>query len=170
VWRGAYDDPALLARVRLLGNHGGTGPHHHERVGPHVGRNSRLDAIQAAVLLGHAGAVPDRVARRRALAERYDRALPPGFRPLARSAGSPVHQYAVRVADRDAVRARLAERGIETAVYYPRPLQRQPALAGLARGDTPVADRLCAELLALPIHEGLTEEDADRVIAAAIGP
>jgi dTDP-4-amino-4,6-dideoxygalactose transaminase len=160
------DDLDLLERVRRLGNHGAIGPHQHVAIGGHVGRNSRLDAVQAAILLGHAGAVPQRVARRRAVAARYDAELPRAFRPLARSPGSAVHQYAVCVRDRDAVRVRLAEMQVETAIYYPRPLQRQPALAGRARGDTPVADALCAELLALPIHDSLTDVEASRVIEA----
>ncbi len=161
------DDPALLERVRLLGNHGAQGAHYHLPIGQHVGRNSRLDALQAAVLLGHADAVADRVARRVAIAGRYDEALPAAFRPLARSAGSPVHQYAVRIADRDAVRARLRELGIETAIYYPRPLQEQPALAGRARGHTPVAAAMCEALLALPIHDALSDEEVERVVDAA---
>jgi dTDP-4-amino-4,6-dideoxygalactose transaminase len=160
------DDDALLDRVRLLGSHGANEPHHHLPIGRHVGRNSRLDAVQAAVLLGHADRVPDRVARRRAIALRYDAELPRIFRPLSRSPGSPVHQYVARVAGRDAVRARLREKGIETAIYYPRPLQHQPALVGRARGETPVAEALCRAILALPIHEGLTDLDVDRVIRA----
>ncbi|MEZ4240048.1 MAG: DegT/DnrJ/EryC1/StrS family aminotransferase [Myxococcota bacterium] len=151
----AGDDPALLERVRALANHGAVEAHLHHPVGRHVGRASRLDAVGAAVLVGHHAVLAERVARRRALAARYDAGLPAPLRPLARTAGSAVQQYCVRVPApaRDAVRAGLAERGVETAVYYPRPLQRQPALAGCRAAPTPVADALCAELLALPIHD-----------------
>ncbi len=160
------DDPELLSRIRLLGSHGAAGGHHHEPVAGAVGRNSRLDAIQAAVLLGHAPALADRVARRRAIAAAYDAGLPPEIRALRRSPGSPVHQYVVRAPERDRLRHHLAARGIETAVYYPKPLGDQPALRGRARGDTPVARALCGELLALPVHDGLADEDVARVLEA----
>lgn len=163
------DDPELLGRVRRLANHGMDGvPHHHPSVEGVVGRNTRLDAVQAAVLLGHAPRVPDRVARRRAIAARYDAALPPLLRPLPRDEGSPVHQYAVLAADRDRVRSALAELGIETAIYYPTPLHLQPALAARA-ARCPVAERLCGELLAVPVHEGLDDADVGRVVDALAG-
>ena len=160
------DDPALLGRVRRLGNHGATGPHHHEPIDGMVGRNSRLDAVQAAVLLGHAPRLAARVARRRAIAARYDRELPPTFRPLARGPGHPVHHYVVRVPDRARIRAALEAAGVETAIYYPRPLHHQPALAGRARGETPVADALCTSLLALPVHDALDDDAVAAVLAA----
>lgn len=160
------DDPELLARARRLANHGMDGvPHHHEAVGGVVGRNTRLDALQAAVLLAHAPRVAARVARRREIAARYDRELPPAIRPVPRDEGSPVHQYAVRHPRRDAIRAALAERGIETGIYYPTPLDRQPALGGV--GKCPVADTICASIFALPVHEGLTDEEVSAVLAAA---
>lgn len=158
-------DPALAARVRALGNHGMTAPHAHEAVDGLVGRNSRLDAVQAAILLAHLPMLEGRVARRRALATRYDARLPLAVRPLPRDAGHPVHHYVVRVAERDAVRATLAARDIETAVYYPRSLASQGALAAWAE-PTPNADAFCTEALALPVHEGLRDEDVDRVCDA----
>lgn len=163
------DDPELLRRVRRLANHGMDGvPHHHPAVEGVVGRNTRLDAMQAAVLLGHAPRIPARVARRQDIAARYDAALPAAMRPLPRDEGSPVHQYAVLSADRDRVRAALAEKGVETAVYYPTPLHRQPALAGNT-ARCPVADRLCRELFALPVHEGLDDDDVAVVLDALAG-
>ncbi|MEN9785598.1 MAG: hypothetical protein RLZZ299_862 [Pseudomonadota bacterium] len=158
-------DAALAARVRALGNHGMPAPHVHEDIDGLTGRNSRLDALQAAVLLAHLPHLDRRVARRRALAARYDAQLPPDVRPLPRDEGHPVHHYVVRSARRDAIRAHLAERGIETAVYYPRSLAAQPALAAWSR-PTPNADAFCAEALALPVHEGLDEADVDRVCDA----
>lgn len=149
----AGDDPELLDRVRRLGNHGVVTPHVHDRINGHGGRASRLDAVQAAVLVGHAAVLGDRIARRRALADRYDRDLPPGVCPLPRQPGSGVHQYCVRATERDAVLRGLEARGVGCAVYYPRPLHRQPALADCRAAPTPVADALCAELLALPIHD-----------------
>ena len=149
----AGDDAELLDRVRRLGNHGVGAPQVHDRVAGHAGRASRLDAVQAAVLVGHAGVLAERVRRRRILADRYDRDLPPGLRPLPRQPGSAVHQYCVLADDRDAVIRTLEAHGIGSAVYYPRPLQHQPALRGCRAAPTPVADELCARILALPIHD-----------------
>jgi dTDP-4-amino-4,6-dideoxygalactose transaminase len=161
----AGDDPELLSRVTRLTNHGMRGvPHEHHLVEGLVGRNTRLDAMQAAVLLAHEPYLAARVLRRRAIADRYDRELPPSVRPFPRHDGSPVHQYAVLSADRDAIRTQMATRGIETAIYYPTPLHRQPALSQAI--DAPNADRICAHIFALAIHEGLSDDDVDRVLAA----
>ncbi len=157
------DDPELIDRIRRLGNHGMTAMHVHERVMGVVGRNSRLDAVQAAVLLAHAPHVPARVARRRAIAARYDADLPSAYSRVPRDKGSPIGVYVVRCARREELRAALAERGVETSVYYPRPMGRQPAISGAAR--CPRADQLCDELLALPAHEGLSDADVDHVLA-----
>ncbi len=157
------DEPDLLARVRVLANHGRTEVGFDAPDGQHA-RNSRLDALQAAVLLGHLPALSGRIARRRALAERYDAALPPGVHALPRDPGSPVHLYVIRVPQRDRVAEVLAAHGIETRVYYPRPLHHEPALGRSA--VTPMADRLCAEVLAIPVHAGLTDADVDRVLDA----
>jgi dTDP-4-amino-4,6-dideoxygalactose transaminase len=164
----AGDDPELLDRVRRLGNHGAVEVHHHHRIGGHTGRASRLDALQAAVLVGHASVLEVRLARRRELAARYDAGLPPGIRPLPRSPGSAVQQYCVLVPDRDRVARELAANGIATATYYPRPLSQQPALSGAPSAPVPVAERLCAELLALPIHDLGPDgaEAVDRVLEA----
>lgn len=161
----AGDDEELLARVRRLGHHGVGADGLHRLEAGHAGRASRLDAVQAAVLLGHATVLEARLARRRRLAARYDAGLPPGVRALPRQPGSAVQQYCVRVGRRDAVRAALASRGVATAVYYSVPLARQPALAGSRAGPCPVAEALCAELLALPIHD-CGEGEVDRVLAA----
>lgn len=161
----AGDDDALIERVRLLANHGTEAPHRHTLVSGHTGRASRLDALAAAVLLGHASVLDARIARRRALAEQYDAGLPPSLRPLPRDAGSAVHQYCVRAEDRDRIAAGLAERGIATAIYYPTPLHRQPALQGCRAAPTPVADALCREILALPIHD-LGPAQVDIVLGA----
>ncbi|MFZ5479912.1 MAG: DegT/DnrJ/EryC1/StrS family aminotransferase [Myxococcota bacterium] len=160
------DDPELAARARKLANHGMPEPHLHETVKGHVGANSRLDAVQAAVLLAHLDDLAARVARRRAIAARYDEAIAPRVRPLPRGPGHPVHHYVVLAGDRDALKARLADRGIETALYYPRPLSAQPAIA--PQPPTPRAARFCAEALALPVHEDLGDDDVARVIEAVL--
>jgi dTDP-4-amino-4,6-dideoxygalactose transaminase len=161
------DDPAAIGRVRALGQHGMGEPHVHHPVGDTVGRNSRIDAIQAAVLLAQLDRLDERIARRQAIAARYDAALPDGAVPLRRADGHPVHHYVLRARDRDGLRTWLTEAGIETAVYYPRPLSRQPALATRARvTPCPNAERLCREMLALPADDSLTDAEVDRVIAA----
>jgi dTDP-4-amino-4,6-dideoxygalactose transaminase len=160
----AGDDRELLDGVRALGNHAASAPHVHDLVAGHAGRASRLDAVQAAVLLAHAPLVQARVERRRAHAARYDDGLPPGIRALARTEGSAVLAYAILVERRAEVRAALDQAGIDSAVYYPRPLDRQPALASCRAGPTPTASWLCDRLLALPVHEGLMDGDVDRVL------
>jgi dTDP-4-amino-4,6-dideoxygalactose transaminase len=161
----AGDDEELLAAVRRLGNHGALEPNHYDLVGSRAGRNSRLDAVQAAVLVGHAEVLERRIDKRRALALRYDRGLPPAVRPLPRARGSAVQLYCVRVAERDRVMSALLSRGIGCAVYYPKPLHHQPLLRACRRAELPVAERLCAELLALPIAD-VDEPQVDEVIAA----
>lgn len=157
------DDPELLARVTRLTHHGMPENYVHERVSGHIGGNSRLDALQAAVLLGHLHDLVPRVALRRRHAARYDAELPGAVRRLPRSVGHPVHQYVVRADNRDALRAFLATRGVETALYYPRTTGDQPALRGPA---TPNASAYCETTLALPVHECLTEPDVTTVIEA----
>jgi dTDP-4-amino-4,6-dideoxygalactose transaminase len=164
------DDPEVLDRVRWLGSHGMLKgiAHWHESVDGVVGRNTRLDAIQAAVLLAIAPHLPAWVAARRAHAAEYDAALPASVRPLPRDVGSPVHQYIVRVPDRDRVLAALQRDGVGAMAYYPWTLGQQPVLRdGRARlTDTPVADRLAPELLALPVHERLTAAEREQVMAS----
>ena len=162
------DDSELIALVRGLGNHGHSDePHIHVRLSGYVGRNSRLDAVQAAALIAHESTIASRVAARRRNAARYDDNLPPGIRALPRDAGSPLHHYVILTERRDALKQHLASRGIETAVYYPCSLARQPALAGHNDpGCAPNADRLSQRMLALPIHSALSAEQLDTVIAA----
>jgi dTDP-4-amino-4,6-dideoxygalactose transaminase len=160
------DDEALLQRVRRLAHHGTVGPHLHDRVEGHVGRNARLDALQAAVLLGHAEVFPARLEARRALVRAYDASLPPTVRPLLRTEGSPASPYVVTVDGRDRVVEALASRGIATSVYYPRTLADQPALGAVHRHPVPVARELAERLLGLPLHEGMTLRDVAVVVDA----
>lgn len=158
-------DPAVAERVRALGFHGRDPSGDHHAVAGAAPRNCRLDALQAAWLGEMLVDLPRRVHRRREIAARYDAAL--GLVPVPRDAGSPVSVYAVRHPDRDAFARRLRGAGIETRVYYPRPLGAEPALADLPRRGTPHADRFCAETLALPCHAGMSAGEVERVIDAA---
>ena len=158
------DDPALLDAVRRLGHHGQVGAHLHQTVGGAPGRNARLDALQAAVLLGHAPMLPQRIAHRRQLVAAYEALLPPRVRPLVRTPGATASPFVVRVGRREAVQQALHDAGIGASIYYPRSLTQQPALAG-PHAPTPVADALAAEVLALPVHSGMGTADVERVVA-----
>lgn len=185
------DDDALAARVRRLRVHGAEPKYFHAE----VGGNFRLDALQAALLRVKLPRLDEAVRRRRAHARAYTEAfvergvgavaggatcsprcagrgtaqearvlLPPACDP-----GHTYNQYVVRIPGRrDAVREALAERGIGSAVYYPRPLHLQECFASLghAPGDFPVAERLAEESLALPIFPELTAEERARVVDA----
>jgi UDP-2-acetamido-2-deoxy-ribo-hexuluronate aminotransferase len=158
------DTEALAGAARRAANHGMPEPHVHDRVHGHVGGNSRLDAVQAAVLLAHLDDLPMRVARRREIARVYDVELPGALARVPRGAGHPVHHYNVRVDARDQLADHLRARGVETAVYYPRPVGAQAAVQG--HFSTPNADGWCATALALPVHECLTDAEVEAVIAA----
>ncbi len=160
-------DSADAARdLLLLTNHGMPEPYLHERVCGSIGSNSRMDAVQAAVLLVHLDDLPARIALRRATALRYDAELPIWVRRLPRHASHALHQYVVRVPNRDAVRSRLAASGVDSALFYPRSLANQPALAGFPHAPTPEADAYCAEALAIPLHECLSHNEVSQVVAA----
>jgi len=158
------DDPALAERARALGFHGLVGPHLHETVDGVVGGNSRLDAVQAAALVAQLPDLPARIRARRQIAAQYDTVV--GAMASPRDAGSPVSIYALRHPTRDAFRERMAARGVQTAVYYPRPLGAQPALAGCPHHLTPNAERFCAEAVALPCYEGMPSEHVEVVLDA----
>jgi dTDP-4-amino-4,6-dideoxygalactose transaminase len=158
-------DPALHARAHALRVHGTRAKHEHHE----VGGNYRLDALQAALLAVKLRDVDRALAARRAHAARYAEQLAgaPVVPPLA-APGATFNQYVVRVPGeglRDRLRAHLAERGIGSEIYYPRPLHLQPALAFLGHrlGDFPHAEAASRETLALPIFPELREDEVDRV-------
>ena len=159
-------DAALADRVRLLREHGARPKYHHAL----VGTNSRLDAIQAAILrvkLRHL----DRWSEKRALnAGLYDQLLEGSRigRPFRDARARHIYnQYVVRVPNRDAVRTRMTDRGIGNEVYYPVPLHLQQCFAMLGHqpGDMPHSEAAARETLALPIYPELTEEQIRHVAA-----
>jgi dTDP-4-amino-4,6-dideoxygalactose transaminase len=164
-------DAALAADVRALRSHGAADKIVHRR----LGGNMRLDALQAAVLRAKLPRVAAWNARRAAIAARYraelaavaDRA---GVRLPREAPGHVWHHFVVRVPGgrRDALRAHLAERGVETAVHYPLPLHLQPCFAYLGgrRGDHPVSEAAAEDSLALPVHPALDDDDVAHVIDA----
>ena len=146
--------------VRLLRSHGATRPYYHEA----VGYTSRLDALQAAVLSTKLPQLDGWNARRRELARRYDGALATLPISVPEHQRGVYHLYVVRVQERAAVMQALNEAGVEARAYYPHALPDLPPLKGRARGDCGVARAAARELLALPMHPNLHDEDVDRVV------
>lgn len=164
------DDEGLADRVRRLRAHGAQTKYVHEL----LGGNFRLDALQAAVLRVKAVHVPRWIAARREKAAAYHRWFeeaglvdgrvrlpiePPGYTHV-------YHQFVVRVARRDALRAHLSAHGIETAVYYPVPLHLQPCFAGLGYrpGQCPRAEEAARDSLALPLYPELSDAQQQYVV------
>ncbi len=159
-------EPALLERLRRLANHGRTAHYEHSE----VGTNSRLDALQAAVLNCRLPLLEEDNARRRVLAARYRERLA-GVGDLRLLSDAPddepvYHQFTALTARREALRSFLGERGIGAAVHYPLPLHRQPAFAAAAGESFPVAERAAAEVLCLPMFPELEDGEVDRVCEA----
>jgi dTDP-4-amino-4,6-dideoxygalactose transaminase len=158
-------DASLAERLRRLRNGGQIDRYVHLEAGD----NSRLDDLQAAVLRARLPLLSGWTSRRRSLAAAYRRALPDNVRPLREhDAGHVYHLFVVRSPNRDALHAHLRASGVDTLIHYPVPLHSQPAFAGIARGDCPVASRMAREILSLPLHPRLTDADVARV-SAAIG-
>ncbi len=165
------DDDALAERLRALRIHGGATEYLHRE----VGFNSRLDAVQAAVLRVKLPHLDEWAQARRAKAESYTllllnahlpfRLVPPFIRQNTRHA---FHLYVVRVAAelRDPLLAHLRAHGVGTKVYYPVPLHLQECFAylGYSHGDLPEAERAASETLALPLFPELTLEQQQYVV------
>lgn len=162
------DDEDLGERVRQLRHHGESRRYVHER----VGGNFRLDTMKAAILLVKLNKLEDFTRRRRENALLYDELLK----------GSPVatpwvddrcyhvyHQYSMLGERRDALIAFLGDRGVQTGVYYPIPLHRQPCFQGLgyAEGSLPVSESVARRIVSLPCHPMMSEEDV-RYVAASV--
>ena len=160
-------DPHLAERVGRLRNHGGHAAYRH----PEVGGNFRLDTLQAAILAAKLPRLDGWHARRRECAGHYDEQLAiPGLE-LPVAAWGPerhtYHQYVIRLPERrDALRAYLEARQIDTMIYYPVPLHRQPCFHHLGHpaGAFPCSEDAAVRSLALPIYPELTPAMQDRVI------
>lgn len=166
------DDEDHAARLRTLRVHGEERKYHHKT----IGINSRLDAIQAAVLRVKLGHLEDWTKSRQRNAEKYQSL----FREagLSESIGLPFvrtdarhvyHQFVIRVRDgkRDSLREHLRDRGVGTDVYYPVPLHLQECFAylGYKQDDLPVAESAAKETLALPIYPELTPAQQEYVVS-----
>ncbi|WP_374471766.1 DegT/DnrJ/EryC1/StrS family aminotransferase [Phenylobacterium sp.] len=135
-----------------------------------VGTNSRMDTIQAAVLLEKLKIFPDEIAARNRVAARYAEGLSDVVSvPKVIEGGVSVWaQYTIEAENRDGLAAALREKGVPTAVYYPIPIHRQAVYSGYptAPGGLPVTDAKAERVISLPMHPYLTEDDQDQVIAA----
>lgn len=153
------NDPVLNEKLRMIIMHGSKVKYYHEILGV----NSRLDTIQAAILGVKLRHLENWNIARRQFASRYDALL--AGTPVTVPYVSPVcthifHQYTIRAPKRDMLATYLKEKGIPHAVYYPIPLHLQKAfmVAGNKRGDFPITEQACDEVLSLPMHTELTEE------------
>lgn len=158
------NDDALAAKMRAIRTHGGEQRHYH----PYLGMNGRLDTIQAAVLLAKFPHFPGEVEMRQNLGARYSDFLKDYCNvPKIMPENTHIYaQYTIRVPDRETLALELKKAGIPTAVYYPKCLHEQPVFAylGYRKGDMPAAEKAANEVLSLPMHPWLTEEQQDQII------
>jgi dTDP-4-amino-4,6-dideoxygalactose transaminase len=162
------NDEKAAAAIRALRNCGQTSKNVHEL----MPFNHRLDNLQAAILRVKLHYLDQWIASRRELASVYNRSLagsnimmpvePFGYQHV-------YHLYVIRADNRDALQAHLKERGIGTAIHYPKPVHLQPFYTqqGGAEGQFPVAEKICNEILSLPMYPELTEEQV-KIVASEI--
>ena len=162
------NDDDLASKLRSIANHGMKQRYHYDDIGV----NSRLDTLQAAILRVRLRYLDRHNSARRAVASRYDSAFSecryitvPGRVPYSSHI---FHQYTIRVKDgrRDELRNYLGEKKIPSMVYYPGPLHTQKAYRYLGYGenDFPVTGTLCREVLSLPIHPEMEDDQLDYII------
>lgn len=159
------DDAELARLVRQIARHGQDRRYHHVRIGV----NSRLDTLQAAILLPKLDILDDEIALRRQVAQTYGRLLAEAelaIAPVVETYNlSAWAQYTVQVPDRDAVQVRLKETGIPTAVHYPLPLNRQPAVAD-RKVRLPVGDAVAEQVISLPMSPYLDASQQHSIVTA----
>ena len=166
------NDDEVAAKMRAIANHGMVVRYYHDQVGV----NSRLDTIQAAILDCKLPHLDSYIAARQHAAEFYDNAFSgnPHLLVPTRSGNSThvFHQYTLRLidVDRDALRSALSEQGIPAMIYYPVPLHLQKAYQDTRYkpGDFPVAERLAACVLSLPMHTELDNEQLSYITQAVL--
>lgn len=160
------DDDSLADRMRRIRAHGQGRRYHHEI----LGLNSRLDTLQAAVLLAKMTVFDEELAARSRIAKRYEELLQDTVAtPCVAWYNSSVYAlYSVQVNCRDTVREILRIEGIPTAVHYPVPLHLQPVFSslGIPEGSLPVAESLAKRVLSLPMHPYLSEDQLTRIASA----
>ena len=160
------NDQTLAKKIDMISKHGQGQKYAYEL----IGCNSRLDTVQAAVLRVKLRYLMEYIERRINSAQLYDKLLDSVsdvIRPGRKNySAHTFNQYVIRIKEREKVQELLKETGIPTMVYYPSPLHLQKAYAylGYRQGDLPVSEMLCDEVLALPIHTEITNEQQEYII------
>lgn len=161
------NDDELAKVIRQIARHGQDRRYHHIR----VGMNSRLDTLQAAILLPKLEILDEEMQARQRVAETYTKLFneagvntTPCIEAHNQSAWA---QYTIQVESRDDVQGKLKEQGIPTAVHYPIPLNKQPAVAN-ANVSLPVGDAIAERVMSLPMHPYLTAEAQEKIVAALL--
>ena len=162
------NDDELATVIRQIARHGQDRRYHHIR----VGMNSRLDTLQAAILLPKLEILDEEMQARQRVAETYTRLFneagiltTPCIEAHNQSAWA---QYTIQVESRDHVQAKLKEQGIPTAVHYPIPLNKQPAVAD-ANAILPVGDAIAERVMSLPMHPYLAHEAQEKIVIELSG-
>lgn len=159
------NDEALATVIRQIARHGQDRRYHHIRVGV----NSRLDTLQAAILLPKLEILDDEMQARQRVADTYNHLFTeagittiPFIEAHNQSAWA---QYTIQVDNRDEIQAKLKEQGIPTAVHYPIPLNKQPAVAD-SNAVLPVGDAVAERVMSLPMHPYMSQSKQEQVISA----
>lgn len=157
------NDDELAKVMRQIARHGQDRRYHHIRVGV----NSRLDTLQAAVLLAKLEIFDDEIASRQRVAMEYMRLLRAsgvaGIPYIEGHSKSAWAQYTVRVAEREALQVQAKQAGVPTMVHYPIPLNQQPAVEN-KQVKLPIGDAVAKEVLSLPMHSYLTQEEQIKIV------
>lgn len=167
------NDDELAKILRQIARHGQDRRYHHIRVGV----NSRLDTLQAAILLPKLEIFAEEVTLRQQVAQRYGdlfaeanvgRAFRPTITPFIEAHNTSVYaQYTIQVDNREQVQVKLKEAGIPTAVHYPIPLNKQPAVAD-GNVQLPVGDAVAEKVVSLPMHPYITHAEQERVVSTLL--
>ncbi|MCB1850359.1 MAG: DegT/DnrJ/EryC1/StrS family aminotransferase [Gammaproteobacteria bacterium] len=159
------NDDKVATLIREIRNHGQDRRYHH----PRIGLNARMDTLQAAILLAKLEIFPEEVAARQRLGDRYSElinsnGLPIATPVIAEGNTSVYAQYTLASTERELLLEKLHKAGVPTAIHYPLPLNRQPALF-TEEFDLGIAEDLAGRVFSLPMHPYLSEEDQDRIVA-----
>jgi dTDP-4-amino-4,6-dideoxygalactose transaminase len=161
-------DPDLAERARMLRNYGQRDRYHHEV----AGMNSRLDELQAALLLARMGRLDEQTDRRRAIANRYRSGIDSISVTLLDAPSEPSahvhHLFVVLCAERDALQQHLHERDISSIVHYPVPAHRQAPYVSIQRDPKGLrqSEQFASDCLSIPCHGGLSDDEVSQVINA----
>ncbi len=153
------NDDVLAKKIKSLRLHGQTKRYHHK----YIGMGGRLDTLQAAVLNVKLKYYSETLIKRQNVARYYNKVLKEKHEtPYIQEKTTSVYaQYSIRVKDRNELQTKLKAEGVPTAVHYPIPLHLQEAFEylGYNNGDFPVAEKICKEIISLPMNPFLTEEE-----------